>query len=61
MYMEEIKEPIESKVRTKISQIANGNLRYEVTTRADTVQEALNLMKEAKKELELLCQQPSDK
>jgi hypothetical protein len=55
--MEEAKEVVqEPKVRTKIAQIANGGLRYEATTRGDTVEEAINLLKKAKEELEKLCQ-----
>lgn len=54
IFMEETKE-LEPKVRTKISQIANGQLRFEATTRGDTVEEAILLLKEAKKQLEELC------
>lgn len=45
----------ELKVRTKINQLANGQLRFEATTRGDTVEEAISLLKQAKKELEELC------
>lgn len=55
MNMEEAKET-EPKVRTKINQLANGQWRGEATTRGDTVEEAINLLKKAKEELEKLCQ-----
>jgi hypothetical protein len=58
--MEEISDNFkEPKVRVKINQLANKELRWEATTRGDTVEEAITLLKEAKKELEILCQETS--
>jgi len=53
--MSEEKEQKEYKVRTKINQLANGELRYEATTRGDSVEESIALLKEVKKELEKIC------
>lgn len=42
------------RVRMKISKLSSGKMTYEATTRGDTVEEARDLLKDAKAELEKL-------
>ena len=50
--MEEVKESSEPKVRLNFKRNFKGEIGWEITTRGDTVVEALALLKEAKIELE---------
>jgi len=56
--MEEITENgyKEPRVRTNIKQLASGKLTFEATTRGETVEEAIEMLKSAKKELEKICE-----
>jgi len=60
--MEEITENgyKEPRVRTNIKQLASGKLTFEVTTRGETVEEAIEMLKSAKKELEKICETKSN-
>jgi len=46
----------EPKVRTKISRLSKGTYTFEATTRGETVEESIELLRKAKEELEKLCQ-----
>ena len=43
-------------MRTNIKQLASGKLTFEATTRGETVEEAIEMLKSAKKELEKICE-----
>ena len=49
-----------SKIKLSIKQLAKGNLIYDITTRGETVEDAVELMKKTKKEAEVLCNEPKE-
>jgi hypothetical protein len=55
MRMEERTENQDYRVRMNVHQLANGQLRYEVTVRADTTEEAEAMLKDAVERAKKVC------
>lgn len=53
--MEEKSEIQEFKVRMKVNQLANNQLRFETTVRADTVEEADKMLKDSIEKCKARC------